>query len=121
MTNTPCQFTFRGMDASEAARTEVQGWFPRLGPLIEGLTGAHVSIEAVEQTRKQPQYRVRMELAMPNRTVTVLHDDPSNASHDDVHVAIRNAFRAARLALNASAQVAAQAERVAVGDDLLGS
>jgi len=120
MTHTPCQFTFRGMDASEAARTEVNGWFPRLGPLIDGMTGAHVSIEAVEQTRKQPQYRVRMELAMPNRVVTVSHDDPSNASHDDVHVAIRNAFRAARLVLNAGPQVTAKPEDVAVGDDSLG-
>jgi hypothetical protein len=64
--------------------------------LTEQVTGAQVMIEALDEHRKQRLYRARMELAMPDGVVVVTHDHPSNVAHEDVYVAIRNAFRAAR-------------------------
>ena len=96
MIQSACQITFLGMDAVEAAKVEVLAWLPRLGALTDQATGAHVLIEAVDEHRKQRLYRVRMELAMQEGVVVVTHDHPSNVAHEDVYVAIRNAFRAAR-------------------------
>ncbi|MBC8131350.1 MAG: HPF/RaiA family ribosome-associated protein [Deltaproteobacteria bacterium] len=84
------------MDAVDAAKLEVRAWLPRLGALTAELTGAHVLIEATDERRQQRQYRVRMDLTMPDAVVVIAHDHPSNASHEDLYVAIRNAFRAAR-------------------------
>lgn len=91
-----CRITFVGMDPVEAARLEVRAWLPRLGPLTAPMTAGQVMIEAVEEHRKQRLYRVRMELTMPGGPVIVTHEHPRNAAHEDLYVAIRNAFRAAR-------------------------
>jgi hypothetical protein len=91
-----CQITFIGMDAVEAAKLEVRAWLPRLGVLTAEVTGGHVRIEAMDERRKERRYRVSMELAMPEGVVVVTHEHPSNSAHEDLCVAIRNAFRAAR-------------------------
>jgi ribosome-associated translation inhibitor RaiA len=91
-----CRITFVGMDAVEAARLEVRAWLPRLGALTAPMTAGQVVIEAVEEHRKQRLYRVRMELTLPGGPVIVTHEHPNNAAHEDLYVAIRNAFRAAR-------------------------
>jgi ribosome-associated translation inhibitor RaiA len=100
-----CQITFGGMDPSEALRVEVRAWLEKLGALTAPMTGGHVVIEAVEEGRKARCYRVRMELVMPEGVVVVGPDHPSNAAHEDVYVAIRNAFRAARRQLESHFQL----------------
>jgi hypothetical protein len=92
----PCQITFSGMLASEAPKVEVRAWFQRLGPLTAPMTGGRVLIEAIDQDRKERQYQVRLEISMPGEVVVVGPDHPSNGPHEDVYVAIRNAFRGAR-------------------------
>lgn len=95
-----CQITFVGMDAAEPIRLEIRAWLVRLGPLMTDVKSGHVLIEGVEEHRKMRTYRVRMDLPMSNGTVvSVTHEHPGNGAHEDVYVAIRNAFRAARRAL----------------------
>jgi ribosome-associated translation inhibitor RaiA len=91
-----CQITFGGMLASEPTRVEVHAWLDRLHELTASMTGGQVLIEAVDRGHKERHYRVRMNLTMPTGVVVVDHDHPSNGPHEDVFVAIRNAFRAAR-------------------------
>lgn len=91
-----CQIDFGGMAASEPPRVEVHAWLDKLDALTSSMTGGHVVIEAVDRGRKERQYRVRMGLTMPTGVVVVDHDHPANAPHEDIYVAIRNAFRAAR-------------------------
>jgi hypothetical protein len=92
----PCRITFHGFVPSEPPRIEVRAWLARLGALTAPMTGGEVAIEAVDQGRKERRYRVRMELVMPAGAVLVGSDHPANLPHEDVYVAIRNAFRAAR-------------------------
>jgi ribosome-associated translation inhibitor RaiA len=99
----PCQIIFKGTDPSEAARVEVRAWLDRLGALTTPMIGGQVVIEAVDEGRREDRrYHVRMELTMPEGVVVVGPDHPSNAPHEDVYVAIRNAFRAARRQLESS-------------------
>ena len=92
----PCQITFSGMVGSEAPKVEVRAWLQRLGALTAPMTGGRVLIEAIDQDRKERQYQVRLEISMPGEVVVVGPDHPSNGPHEDVYVAIRNAFRGAR-------------------------
>jgi ribosome-associated translation inhibitor RaiA len=96
-----CQIAFVGMTASEPPRAEVHAWLARLGLLTAPMTAGRVVIEAVDQDHKERRYRVRMDLTMPHGIVTVGHDHPNNAAHEDIYVAIRNAFRAGRRELEA--------------------
>jgi ribosome-associated translation inhibitor RaiA len=96
-----CQIAFVGTTASEAPRAEVHAWLAKLGQLTAPMTEGRVVIEAVDQDRKERRYRVRMDLTMPHGTVTVGHDHPNNGAHEDIYVAIRNAFRAGRRELEA--------------------
>jgi hypothetical protein len=73
-------------------------------------------IEAVEEHRKQRLYRVRMELTMPRGPVIVTHEHPSNTAHEDLYVAIRNAFRAARRQLEDYFRMHPQAEASDAGN-----
>jgi len=91
-----CQVAFAGMPASEQARAEVHAWVERLGDLTSSMITGQVLIEAVERGRKERVYRVRMDFTMPTGVVVVDHDHPNNRPHEDVYVAIRNGFRAAR-------------------------
>jgi ribosome-associated translation inhibitor RaiA len=105
----PCQITFRGMVASEPPRAEVRAWLEKLGPLTSSMTAGQVLIEAVDRGRKEQHYRVRMDLTLPTSVVVVDYDHPSNGPHEDVYVAIRNAFRAARRQLEAHARMLTEA------------
>jgi hypothetical protein len=96
-----CQITFVGTTASEPPRAEVHAWLAKLGLLTAPMTEGRVVIEAVDQDHKERRYRVRMDLTMPHGVVTVGHDHPNNGAHEDIFVAIRNAFRAGRRELEA--------------------
>lgn len=96
-----CQISFSRMPANEEARAEVHAWVERLGELTSRMTAGQVLIEAVDQGRKERQYRVRMDLTLPTGVVAVDYDHPNNRPHQDICVAIRNAFRAARRQLEA--------------------
>lgn len=105
----PCEITFGGTAASEAPRVEVRAWLQKLGTLTAAMTGGRVVIEAIEERRKQRLFQVRMELSMPDGIVIVGPDHPSNSPHEDVYVAIRNAFRAARRLLESRSSAPAVA------------
>jgi hypothetical protein len=97
----PCRIIFEGFPASEPPRIEVRAWLARLGALTAPMIRGEVAIEVLDRGRKEPRYRVRMELVMPAGPVRVGSDHPANLPHEDVYVAIRNAFRAARRELEA--------------------
>ena len=92
----PCQITFGGMTATEAPRVEVRAWLERLGALTATMIGGRVLIDVLDQGRSERRYQVRMELSMPKAVVVVGLNHPSNRPHEDIYVAIRNAFRGAR-------------------------
>ena len=92
----PCRITFKGFPASEPPRVEVRAWLARLGALTAPMIDGEVAIETLDQGRKERRYRVRIELVMPAGPLIVGADHPANLPHEDVYVAIRNAFRAAR-------------------------
>lgn len=112
----PCRITFEGFPASEPPRIEIRAWLARLGDLTAPMTGGEVAIEVRDHGRKERRYHVRMELTMPAGPVIVGADHPANLPHEDLYVAVRNAFRAARRELEMQLRDQAAAPHGAPGD-----
>ena len=92
----PLEITYHNMDQSDAIETRVLEKVEHLEKLHERLTSCRVSIEAPHKHHRQGNtYQVRILLGMPQGQVAVSHDPGDRNAHEDIYVAIRDAFRAA--------------------------
>jgi cold shock CspA family protein/ribosome-associated translation inhibitor RaiA len=114
----PLQITFKSMEPSEAIEAHVREAAVKLDSFYGEIMGCRVLVEAPHQHhRKGKQYHVRIDLTVPGgelvikraprliRPLRQVPDDvaqgesrePSKyAAHDDIQLAIRDAFDAAR-------------------------
>ncbi len=92
----PLQISFRNMDASDAVRAKVQERAEKLEKYYGHVTSCRVVIEAPERRHhKDKLYHVRIEIGVPGKRLMVDHAGPAKPAHEDVYVAIRDAFGAA--------------------------
>jgi len=85
---------FRNMDPSEAAETLVRQRAAALGEIAHRVSACRVVLDC-EHPRNQMGrlYRVHIELTAPGGPVMVNRDRGSDHAHDDLLVAIRDAFQ----------------------------
>ena len=102
----PVDITFRGMTVSASAEGAVHRWVGRLEHAYGRLLRCSVVIEMPHHGHRQGQaFHVRIQLAVPGRTISVDRDPGLDPTHDDVYVVIADAFRAARRQLQDHAEV----------------
>jgi ribosome-associated translation inhibitor RaiA len=95
--NTPLQITYRDMEPSPAVEESVRGWVAKLERICDCITACHVMIEAPHHHKHQGRhFHVRIDLVVPGAELVVGRDPTDDESKTDAHVAIRDAFRAAR-------------------------
>ena len=93
----PLQVSFRNMDRSEAVEARVREKAEKLEKYYGHLTSCRVVIEAPERRRlKGKLFHVRIELGLPGKELVVSRHPKDKKAHEDVYVAIRDAFDAAR-------------------------
>ena len=93
----PLQVSFRNMDSSEAVEAKVRDSVAKLETYFDRLTSCRVMIEAPERRhRKGKLYHVRVELGVPGREIVISRHPGDQHAHEDVYVAVRDAFKAAR-------------------------
>ncbi|MCE2510461.1 MAG: ribosome-associated translation inhibitor RaiA [Alphaproteobacteria bacterium] len=93
---TPLQISFRNMDPSEAVEANVREKASKLERFFDRITSCRVVIEAPHRHHhKGKLYNVRIDLTVPGKELVVTHSGPGNHAHEDVYVAIRDAFGAA--------------------------
>lgn len=94
----PYQISFEGMDPSDAVRARVQKEIGRLERFHDRITSCQVAIIAPRHHKNQGGlYGVRIYMALPGGgEVSVQRNPPLDHAHEDVYVAIRDAFAAAR-------------------------
>ena len=93
----PVQITFRHMDPDTSARTQVEHRVAEVEQFYDRITACQVVVEASHQHHRQGKlYQVRIDLTVPGRTIAVGRDPAEHHAHEDAHVAIRDAFDAAR-------------------------
>jgi ribosome-associated translation inhibitor RaiA len=96
----PTQITYRHVEKSEAIERTVHVKAERLLRFAPDLIRCAVTIEAPHlQHHKGNVYQVRVHLTLPGGQVIVSGEPALDHAHEDLEVAIRDAFRAARRSL----------------------
>lgn len=93
----PLQIAFRNMDASDAVEAKIRERAAALERFAANITSCRVAVEL--QARRQQQgnlFRVRIDLKVPGRELVAGGKHDIDHAHEDVYVAIRDAFDAAR-------------------------
>ena len=101
----PLQITFRDLPPSSAVEAEIRERAENLERVFDRLTSCRVIVEG----RHRPQRAGRVahlcvELSLPGKVITVGRGAAEFEAHDDVFVAVRAAFDAARRRLDRYAQ-----------------
>jgi cold shock CspA family protein/ribosome-associated translation inhibitor RaiA len=101
----PMQITFRGFPPSEAVEHDVRMHAGRLDRFCDRIVGCRVMIEAPHRHQHQGKlFHVRIDLTVPGGEIVVNREPAAHHAHEDVHVAIRDAFDAARRQLEDTAR-----------------
>jgi cold shock CspA family protein/ribosome-associated translation inhibitor RaiA len=91
----PVSITFRNMGPSPAIEANIREQAEKLDLFFPRILSCRVVVEAPHRHHhKGKLYSVSVELKMPGRGITVTGTGPKNHAHEDVYVAIRDAFHA---------------------------
>jgi ribosome-associated translation inhibitor RaiA len=94
---TPLRIRFHGVPGSEAVEHDIRRWVADLEKLFPRLVSCQVSIELPHQHQEQGRcWRVQVDLGVPGAHLVAGHAADGDPAHEDLSVAIRDAFRAAR-------------------------
>ncbi len=92
---TPLEIHFTNMERSDALEGAVRARVERLEQFFDGITSCHVFVDASHlRRRKGNLYEVRIEVRIPGTELAVNNKPGDVNAHEDVHVAIRDAFNA---------------------------
>lgn len=92
----PLQITFRHMSSSPAVESAIRKHAERLEHFSNRIMGCHVIVDAPHHHQRQGKlYSVRIDLTVPGEEIPVTHSGPLDHAHEDIYVAIRDAFNTA--------------------------
>ena len=93
----PVEIVFHNLDRSPAVEAAVRERVAKLGRFAENILSCRVTVEAPHKSHQQGNlYTVRVDLHFPGGEAVVNRTASENHSHEDVYVALRDAFKAAR-------------------------
>jgi cold shock CspA family protein/ribosome-associated translation inhibitor RaiA len=93
----PIQVSFRHLGYSPSVDSAVQKRAQALSKFFPRITSLRVIIEPSQLRRQQGNlYHVRIDMTVPGREIVVRRDPGKHHAHEDIYVAIRDAFDAAR-------------------------
>jgi cold shock CspA family protein/ribosome-associated translation inhibitor RaiA len=89
------KITFRGIAPSAAIEARIQERIDKLEQMYGGLIGCHVAIEAPHGHHHQGKlFRVRLRVTAPGAEIVAGRNPAEHHAHEDVYVALRDAFDA---------------------------
>ena len=93
----PLELAFHNLDSSDALKDKIRERVDRLERYFNDITSCRVSIEAPHKSQYNTQhYEVHIDITVPGTELAVSSDPKPEANdHNDVYVAIRDAFNAA--------------------------
>jgi cold shock CspA family protein len=93
---TPLRISFQDMEPSPAIESRIRDMAAKLERFHDRIIGCSVVVEAPHRRRRKGQLcNVRITLSVPGKDIHVGHTGPQNHAHEDINVAIRDAFDAA--------------------------
>jgi ribosomal subunit interface protein len=91
----PLQITFSNMKPSDAVRDRIGERAARLDRFHERIMSCRVVIRAPNRRQRSgKRYHVSIDLKLPGHEIAINRDPPQDQSHEDIYVAIRDAFDA---------------------------
>lgn len=92
----PLGITFKDMDPSDAVAASIREHAERLNRFHDRIMRCDVVVEEPQRRRhKGKLYRLRIDITVPGHEIVVNRDPGLDHSHEDIRVAIRDAFDAA--------------------------
>ena len=93
----PLEVTFRNMDRSDSVEARVREKAEKLEQFFGRITACRVMVEATHRRHaKGNLYHVQIEVGVPGNQIIVNRSPKDKHAHEDVYVAVRDAFNAAR-------------------------
>lgn len=93
----PLQITFRYMERSSAVEAKIRERCHRLEQFAEHVTSCRVTLEAPHKPRHNDGlYKVKIDITLPGEEQVASRHLDQHHAHEDIYVAIRDAFDAAR-------------------------
>ncbi len=91
------QIVFRNMPPSDAIEADVRKKAEKLELVCPDIIHCRVAVEARHKRHHQGNlYHVRVDVTVPGAEVVASREPPQHRAHEDVYVAIRDAFDAVR-------------------------
>jgi cold shock CspA family protein/ribosome-associated translation inhibitor RaiA len=91
------QISFHGMDPSPAVEAKARERIGELEQFHDRITSCHVKIEAPHRHGHHGKiYRVSIDIQLPGAEIAVSNAHELNHAHEDIYVALRDSFDAAR-------------------------
>jgi ribosome-associated translation inhibitor RaiA len=99
----PVDITYKEMEPSDALNLRITDWVAKLERVYDRITRCEVLVDAPHRHhRKGREFHVRVRLTVPGGKEIIVSRDPGpDGAHEDVYVALRDAFTAARRQLEA--------------------
>ena len=94
---TPLQITFHNIPPSETVEAKIRSLADKLDRFHNRITSCRVVVDVPHQHKNHGQlYEVRIYMTVPTGEIIVKRNPPQRQSHEDIYVAIRDAFDAAK-------------------------
>jgi ribosomal subunit interface protein len=91
----PLQITFSNMDPSDAVRARIEELASKLDRFSDQIMSCRVVVRAPNRRQKTGRlYHVSIDLTLPGHEVAINRSPPKHQAHEDIYVAIRDAFDA---------------------------
>lgn len=110
----PLHIAFRNMDASEPAEALVRERAADLEHFSDRISACRVVLDCVHRQNSMGRlYHVHIDLTLPGGSIVVTRDHGTDHAHDDLPLAIRDAFETARRKLQAVKNATTRRSRTA--------
>ena len=92
----PLKLTFRNMDPSPAVEAHIRERVESLSQYFGRIVACNITVESTgRRHRKGKLYHLHIGLTVPGREIIVKRNVPEHHAHEDILVALRDAFNAA--------------------------
>ena len=93
----PLQISFRGMDSSPVIEAQIRERAAKLDKFNDRITACRVVVEAHHHHHHKGRlYHIRVDVTVPGHEIVVSREPDEHQAHEDIQVAVRDAFDAAR-------------------------
>jgi ribosomal subunit interface protein len=93
----PLQITYRDMPPSEAVDANIRERVQKLELFVDNITSCRVVIEAPHKRHHKGQlFSIHIDITLPSHEIVVSRQPDNHHAHEDIYVAIRDAFDSAR-------------------------